>query len=165
MYKINNVEVSPEEIRKLVKDHPEILKEKSFEEEMVGKKYWFINSEGKNEWGCWENSKFGNNLLSVNNIFFSEAECDKEITRRKALGRIMKYIRDNNIELVKDEDWGDLKIKKYQILGWDYTDSKVNNTLYSRYNEAQHNLAFYTEEDLDKVVKNYAEDLKTLLKR
>lgn len=163
--KLKNVSVEIEEIRQALKDYPEILQEKTFEEEMVGKKYWYTQSNGTKDWAVWNNSEWGNNCLANNNVFFKEQDCDKQIQRNLALGRIMKFIRDNKIKLVKDEDWGNDNIEKYTISAFNHRDNEFYTCTNTILNQSQHNLAFYTEEDMKKVIDNNKSDLILLLKR
>jgi hypothetical protein len=161
-------DVSVSELRRVISEHPELLKEerKSFGERMIGKEYWFIDGYGiKTNDGYWCNNSYDHKRLSVNNAFFTESDCDKEIEIKLALGRIMSYIRDNEIELVKDEDWKNDDILKWQIDGWDYIDDTPNIDSSYNTNWSQFSLTFYSQEDREKVVENCKEDLEILLKK
>lgn len=168
-YKFGNsfIEIEPSELRRVIKENPEILQEekKHFVERMIGKECWFIDGCGEKHIMKWSNAIIDNEMLSINNAFFTESDCDKEIARRKALGNILSYIRDNEIELVKDEDWKDTEIIKYTIDGWDYEEDKIVYDFNRRFNYSQFSLAFYSQEDREKVISNCGKDLETLLKK
>jgi len=168
-YKFGNsfIEIEPDELRRVIKENPEILQEekKPFVERMIGKDYWFINKEGIKCPTEWFNDEDDNNMLSINNAFFTESDCDKEIARRKALGNIMSYIRDNEIELVKDEDYANRDITKYSIAGFEYINNIIEVTEWNSICKTQFSLAFYSQEDREKVISNCAKDLEILLKK
>lgn len=170
--KINNLEIELTlpvltEITRIIKENPELLQEekKPFAERMIGKEYWFIFKDGEKGSQTWDNASFDNTCLSVNNVFFTESDCDKEIARRKALGNIMSYIRDNEIELVKDEDYSNEDIIKYCIGGWDYSADEVCVDYWIFNDDSVFNQNFYSQEDREKVISNCAKDLEILLKK
>lgn len=165
--KINNLEVSVDELRRVIKENPEILQEekKPFAERMIGKEYWVINANGDKIKYTWQNVDYDKDCLSLNNTFFTESDCDKEIARRKALGNIMSYIRDNDIELIKDEDWKNKDIVKYGFGGWDYRNNELIRTSNFTYDDSVLRENFYSQEDREKVISNCANDLEILLKK
>lgn len=160
-------EVDVSELRRVIKEHPELLQEEKlpFVERIIWKEYWFIVSDGSKEHSKWINNEWDNLKLSSCNVFFTESDCDKEIAKRKALGNIMSYIRDNEIELVKDEDYKNNNIEKYSIDGWDYDVNNIFTDENYTISTSQHSLAFYSQEDREKIISNCAKDLETLLKK
>jgi hypothetical protein len=142
-----------------------LLEKKPFAERMIGKWYWYIKAKGIKHKEKWNNLGFDRDRLSVNNVFFTESDCDKEIARRKALGNIMSYIRDNEIELVKDEDWGNFEIDKFMISGWNYEDNTIDTDICDNVDWSKFSLAFYSQEDREKVISNCGKDLEILLKK
>ncbi len=175
-YGFQEVEVVSSELRRVISEHPElvnkngggycsVIEKKSFGERMIGKWYWFIDSVGYKGSTLWNNNGHDNQRLSVNNIHWTEESCDKEIARKLALGNIMSYIRDNEIELVKDEDYGNEDITKYCIGGWDYSADEVYVDSWGFNDVSVFNQNFYSQEDREKVISNCAKDLTTLLKK
>lgn len=161
------IEIDVDEIRRVIKENPEILKEEKlhFVERMIGKKYWYIDEMGNKYESVWQYNGLDTNRLNINNIYWTESSCDKAILQKHALGNILAYIRDNEIELVKDEDWSNGDIEKFCIDGWDYDENEIWFSETFSVDTSQFSLAFYSQEDREKVIENCKEDLTTLLKK
>lgn len=160
-------DVSVSELRRVIKENPELLTEEKlpFVERMIEKEYWYMSDSGEKILETYTGEYEDVDRLSINNVFFTESDCDKEIAKRKALGNIMSYIRDNEIELVKDEDYSNREIEKHCISGWNYDEDKVNEDVWCFVDWSKFSLAFYSREDREKVIENCKEDLTTLLKK
>ena len=122
MYKINNVEVSEEQIRELIKDNPE-LKEEKKEFPQIGGKYWIISLCVETLCSTFTNDGIDNYRRDTGNFFETKYEAEKQLEKNEALARVNKYIRENDLR-IKNVDWSDVDHPKYYI---DY--SEINNRL------------------------------------
>lgn len=131
----------------------------------VGDCYWLLDSVGTEVW-TFDNDVFENGAISRGNFYLTEEEAKKADERRLALGRIQKFIRENDIDApctgyIPDFSDGGYK---YQITGWNYTYDEVSLNSYIKFDESQYNLIFKTLEGRQAVLENCSKDLEILLK-
>jgi len=157
-YKINNLEIDGAEIRKLVKDNPEILEDKG--EFEMGDMYWCLDEFNVVwEW-AWKNDDMDNHLLNTGNAFKTEAEAEKKQEQNYALARVEKYIRENDLRL-KEVDWNDENQKKWYIF-YDHDEKKkfCGGFMYSR--NSKELIGELKENADDQIIENCLEDLKII---
>ena len=135
-----------------------ILEKKEFIKE--GQSYWYLEDFSFSE-SSWKNDEVEEALLSRANVYLTEQEAIDADKRRLALGTIKKFIRENNLEFTPD--WENEETR-WQVTGWDYNKDSVSINYWTKINDSQHNLVFESQEDLEKVLENCKEELKTLLK-
>jgi hypothetical protein len=109
-YKINNIEVSEDSIRELIRENPELLEKKEGIE--YGTRYWVINSEGRKISLYYMNTASDEKHLAFGNVYPVEKECDEAIERRKAVVRLWKYA---NEKMKFVPDWSDFVKIKYRV--------------------------------------------------
>jgi len=117
-----DIEITAEEIQKLIAENPEILKEKKNEKPKDGTDYWFINSCGDVYVYTWNNHKYDNYFRDTGNLFLTVEECLAQQAINHATARVIAYIRDN--ELVKEFVNGGLNYYIYSgVNGLDSNDT------------------------------------------
>lgn len=110
-----------------------------------------------------KNDDIDKRILARDNIYLTEEEVKKADNKRLALGTIRQYMRDNDL-IWNDVDWNDGTQNKWQITGWNYDNKEVILEKLWATDCSQHNLIFKLAEDMQKVLDNCSEELKTLLK-
>jgi hypothetical protein len=154
--------VSDEQLQEIINSQPKKIESSIGWKPIVDERYFYFNnidvSSAINELDNidYENFKRGN-------CYKTREEAESMINKQKAIRRIHVYMRENGL-IFDDVNWDNFKITKYQIVGWDYFKMKPeeNQLFYS--NESKGELFFRLEEDRQKVLDNYKEDLEIFLK-
>jgi len=124
-------------------------------------KYWFIDEVNKKQLSLWENDNIDNKRLKNHNVYLTEAECDKQIAKNKALNKIKTYIKDNFEEFVPD--WEDEMEYKYNLY-YDYV-VKEWYIYDNRYCRKLHLLPYLKSiEQAEQVIKDCEKELDILIK-
>jgi len=153
---IDGIKLTAEQVKEVVENatnKKEFIKDRQ--------DYWFLDSCGIVKAKEYNSSAWNMEHLVRNNIYLTEAEAQKADDKRLALGTIMQYIRDNDLEFVPN--WEDDNEYKYQISGWSYEVDRPINDLYSVVNTSPHDLVFKSKKDCEKVFDNCKDEIKTLL--
>jgi hypothetical protein len=99
------MDVSLEELKKLIKANPELL-EKDDGKPESGSIYWNLDTWNNVVSMPWINSRGDNYRRDIGNFFLTEEECKAQQEINLAISRVRAYIRDNDLEL-EDIDWND----------------------------------------------------------
>ncbi len=132
----------------------------------IGERFWVLPNTGTLETWTFHDDETDKGVISRGNFYLTREEAIKEDERRLALGRIQKFIRDNDIDApcngwTPDFEYGSYK---YQISGWNYSGNVADTTVYAKFDDSKHGLTFKTAEDRQAVIDNCAKDLEILLK-
>lgn len=120
-YKINNVEVSAEEIRKIVKENPDLLKEAGSVPFVpdLGEVFWRKDPEETAGYTC---ENFNNTIirhskiLKNTEVYRTEEEVKRAVEVDRAILRVRCWIRDNIEGGVWDKpNWSADMLSKYFI--------------------------------------------------
>jgi len=124
-------------------------------------KYWFIDEVNKKQLSLWENDNIDNKRLKNHNVYLTEAECDKQIAKNKALNKIKTYIKDNFEEFVPN--WRNINEHKYSLY-YDYVDKEWN--ICDNYSYRELNLLPFlkSEKQAEQIIKDCKKELDILIK-
>jgi len=113
-YKLNNIEVSVEEIRKLIKENPEIVgdleKKSKFFKPKEGEIYWMFESSD-----VFENKNDGTTINKdsiQSGVYRTEAEAEKALEKQKALVRLWNYADE---KMFYRPDWNNEDESKWSV--------------------------------------------------
>lgn len=157
-YILNNVEISADEIRNIVKNNPEIMEEKKegrfFSPEDWEDAYYLIVHRSIGTSSSWEENEVDQWITSMW-VYKTKEQVEKEIKRRKALVRIWKRVEDNG--LLFEPDWEDERQEKHDV-HYDHESGEVVWCV--RYtSETQFELPYFkTSESREKAIKECEED-------
>lgn len=155
--KINEVEVSIEQIKKVVKEHPELFKgeekkSRYFKPE-IGDNYHYISNNGVYN-GKNENIHFDEYSIE-RGVFRTKEEAELEDKKRLALVRLWNYADEH---MYFRPDWGDWGQRKYCLSI--FFESKDIIIICEKYNSSNISLPFFKSvEDGEKFVKDNKEDI------
>lgn len=169
--KLNNLEISQEDLIKELENNPEIMEKL---EEKFGKKDsgWFVPKEGEgyaylNNFGgdCFTN--YDSTLVSDvgrvkhQKVYRTRKEAQQESLRQQAKIRILKTIAEENAKVGWVCDWGDLNQGK-GYLTYDVEDKVVEyySSIYYRQSETDF---YFSPEIGDIILEKCAEDYKIYL--
>jgi hypothetical protein len=157
--KNKEIELTAEEVEEIVKQSKEAKQPLYFVPKM--EEEYFVLSECSVCVLNWGNGRADNLYLDRANVYRTKEEAEKEDQKRLALGRIRKYIHENDLESAPNWEDGE---DKYQIVGWDYGLDKPITDCSPYIDYSSYNLIFRSVEDGQKVIDNCKDDLRTLLK-
>lgn len=157
-YKLNNVEVSAEEIQKLVRDNPDLLKP-----EVKGRyffptdytDYWVVNSYGEiMETTEDRNVRLGKHIEK----YATEEQAELECKKKQAIVACWKWAQEN---APFEPDWGDIDQGKY-FTCYNYEERKLDwRCVY--YIQYQFTLPYFKSiEDHEAFIKANKENLELL---
>ena len=160
-YKLNNIEVSAEEIRKLIKENPEIVgeleKKSKFFSPKEGERYWRIAS-GDVDAFINENDNADANIIKCG-VYRTLEEVQKAIEKQKALVRLWNYADE---KMFYRPDWNNKDEEKYFI----YFDYKNGMWVVESFYNCRENFLFpyfKTREDAEQFIKDNLSDLNLFL--
>jgi len=113
-YKLNNIEISEKDLKQLIQDNPELLKENGVPFEN-GDDYFCEDGVGSYSLKTWRNNDFDFYRLDTGNAFKTREEAEKKAQQMQALARVNRYIRENDLRLT-DVDWNNTEQSKWSIL-------------------------------------------------
>ena len=99
-----DIEITAEEIQKLIAENPEILEVKKDGKPEHGTRYWFISSLNSIGYDIWTNYNKDNYRRNLGNFFLIENECNAQQEKNEATARVLGYIRDNELGKEHYED-------------------------------------------------------------
>jgi len=115
-YKLNNIEVSAEEIRKLIKENPEIVgeleKKSKFFSPKAGDKYYYLDSAGDADFRKWDNDPIDHAIKNFLGVYQTEKEAKKALEKQKALVRLWNYADE---KMFFRPDWNNKDERKYSV--------------------------------------------------
>jgi hypothetical protein len=114
-YKLNNVEISEKDLKQLIQDNPELLRESNSVPFRYDDSYYLVDTWGDVEQDYWRDDKIDNYRLDIGNAFKTREEAEKKVKQMQALARVNKYIRENDLRLT-DVDWNNTEQSKWSIL-------------------------------------------------
>ena len=91
------LEVTAEEIQKLIAENPEILEVKKDGKPKHRTEYWYLDSQNSFRGSVWDNHKYDNYFRDTGNFFLAEEECTAQQAINNAKANVMAYIRDNEL--------------------------------------------------------------------
>lgn len=159
------IEISEQEIRKLLKENPELLtptpthKRKYFVPKH-NENYYFIDSMNDILLSVNDGHRWDLDRIKSGNCFATEQDAQDELNRRQALVRIWNNYDD---KYSWDIDWDDIKVTKYG-LAYDYDDRKIDN-ITSIFNFLKYSTElpyFKSAEDRNQFIESNKEDLLTI---
>lgn len=134
-YKLNNVEISEKDLKQLIKNNPELLKESNSVPFKEGDDYYYTGTYGDVRNKLWCDDEFDNYRLDTGNAFKTKEEAEKKSQQMKALARVNRYIRENDLRLTdvdcsNDEQkrWSiyyNIYLKKIEAGDWCFSDYKM----------------------------------------
>ena len=91
------LEVTAEEVQKLIAENPEILEVKKDGKPKGGTDYWFLSSTNDVCCDTWVIHKTDNYRRDTGNFFLTKEECTARQAINNATTRVRAYIRDNEL--------------------------------------------------------------------
>lgn len=157
--KLKDVEVSVEEIKKLIKENPEILKEEKGGRYFFprnNEEYWFINAFGDVDWHI--NNCLGEVQLISMGVYRTKEEATLARDKQKAIVSCWKWAQEN---APFEPDWGDENQRKYFVL-YDCIDKKLDWSV-TYYFKHQFTLPYFkSREDYEAFIKANKDSLELL---
>jgi len=110
IYKLNEIEITEDQVRQLIKDHPELLEKKGGKPWRAekGKKYYYVSSNGNIDYG-YESGDVHDYYYITGNYFKTREEAEAYKARQEAIGRVTHKILELNDGEYKDFNnhyWG-----------------------------------------------------------
>lgn len=96
-YTLNNIQITAEEIQKLIAENPEILDVKSNEKPENETIYCFLDTCGEVATSSWTDHRADNYRRDLGNFFLREYEAKAQQVINLATARVKAYIRDNEL--------------------------------------------------------------------
>lgn len=161
-YILNNIEVSAEEIQKLVRENPDLLKPEVkgryfFPKE--GEEYWFVTAKNVSGVDCNRNTKHIVDIdLIALGVFKTREEAQLENQKRQAIVACWKWAQEN---APFEPDWGNSRQNKY-FTYYDHETGRLEGTSH-KVGKIQFTLPYFkSEEDCEAFVKANKENLELL---
>lgn len=159
-YKLNNVEISEKDLRQLIQDNPELLKKSNSVPFQDGDNYYIVDIAGDASNSFWWNDAIDYYRLDTGNAFKTQEEAKKKAEQMKALARVNKYIRENDLRLT-DVDWNDDEQSKWNIYH-DVTDKVMRTGCWTYRNYKSLIAELKSEEAGKQVIENCIDDLEVI---
>lgn len=160
--KLKDVEVSVEEIKKLIKENPELLKEEKGGRYFFPRKneqYWFIAAFGDVDWNI--NNYIGEAQMVSKGVYRTKEEAELACDKQKAIVSCWKWAQEN---APFEPDWGDIKQNKYYVY-YSYGDKELNWN-YTLNGQSQFTLPYFkSREDIEAFIKANKDSLELLFTR
>lgn len=160
--KINNIEISVEEFKRLAKENEALLKEPEVKGRYffpnVGEEYWGINSLGfvfneKND-----DDTTDKHNISIGNCYHTKEEAELALKKQQAIVRCWKWQQEN---APFEPDWNNHSQDKYYYL-FDHERNELY-TGHCRFLQEQFTLPYFkSAQDRDSFIKANKEDLLLL---
>lgn len=162
-YKINNVEVSADQIKEIIKNNPELLEENKGGRYFFPKEkenFWFTGQDGSVYYRkAGEDNGFYDNNITLG-VFRTEEEAELARDKQKAIVACWKWAQKNT---PFEPDWKNNNQKKYYV-SYDHFLNKIKyNTVY--FYQSQFTLPhFESEKDCKAFIEANKEHLELLFK-
>ncbi len=159
--KIKDVEISVEELQRVIKDNPDLLKPEvkgRYFFPKVGEMYWSINSYGlifNNKNNDYDIDK---HFISIGNCYRTKEEAELALKKQQAIVRCWKWQQEN---APFEPDWGNGKQRKFSL----YYDSDNDSFKADSWFGVKHQFTLpylKSPEDRDAFIKANKEDLLLL---
>lgn len=134
-YKLNNIEISEKDLKQLIQDNPELLKESNSVPFRHGDRYYLVDLAGNANSSHWSDDEIDNYRLDIGNAFKTREEAEKKAKQMQAFARVNRYIRENDLRLTdvdcsNDEQkrWSiyyNIYLKKIEAGDWCFSDYKM----------------------------------------
>lgn len=113
-YKINNVEISEEQIKEVIKNNPELLNENKggryfFPKE--GEDYWYVLQDGHVSFNYSYNSDFDRSVI-LQGVYRTEEEAKLASAKQRAIVACWKWAQEN---APFEPEWGDEGQTKFSV--------------------------------------------------
>lgn len=159
-YKLNNVEISEKDLKQLIQDNPELLKESNSVPFRHGDRYYLVDLAGNANSSHWSDDEIDNYRLDIGNAFKTREEAEKKAKQMQALARVNKYIRENDLRFT-DVDWNNTEQSKFSIFYNTFSiQIEVSNWCISNYKMLIGDLK--SREAGEQVIGNCIDDLKII---
>lgn len=162
IYTLNNSQVSADEIRRLLKENPELLEEKNhkpWRAESDGE-YWFVDDEGDvisdEDWGISED----NHRYLTGNYFATKEEAEAHKARLEAIGRVTHAILEANEGW--EPDWSDEGEEKYYLYYSHFGDNEFDWGEIGLLQETQTLPFAKSNEIVERIIKEHEDDLRII---
>lgn len=159
--KINNIEISVEEFKRLAKENEALLKEPEVKGRYffpkVREEYWGIHSYGF----IFNNTNYDMDKynISIGNCYRTKEEAELALKKQQAIVRCWKWQQEN---APFEPDWGNHQQKKYSPYYHSVTYEKIKSD-YTWNAQFQFTLPYFeSEEDCDAFITANREDLLLL---
>ena len=159
-YKLNNVEISEKDLKQLIQDNPELLKESNSVPFRHGDSYYLVDAGGNANNSYWRDDDFDYYRLDTGNAFKTREEAEKKSQQMQALARVNRYIRENDLRLT-DVDWNNTEQSKWSIL-YNITSEKIEASDWCISNYKMLIGDLKSEEAGKQVIENCIDDLKII---
>jgi hypothetical protein len=158
-YKINNVEISEEQIKEIIKDNPELLNEKKggryfFPKE--GKKYWRVRTDGSVIYESWDGN-YDRDIIPQG-VYRTEEEVQLASAKQKAIVACWKWAQEN---APFEPYWGDDTQTKFNV-NFDHS-RKTFFANYCHFFQVQFTLPYFkSKKDCESFIEANKEHLELL---
>lgn len=163
MITINNVQISEEELVRLVKDNKELM-DKITQKDVwpkIGDKYYYFDHCSTIGSGLYFNDRVDEYQKETGNMFKTKEEAAQALDRQKAKVRIINRIKELNDSVGWVCDWSNDSQEKGHLY---YSYDKKIIDWYREYTDQDNPTEFYFSADVaDQVVKDCGEDYKIYL--
>lgn len=160
--KINNIEISVEEFKRLAKENEALLKEPEVKVRYffpkVGEAYWHTTYLGNIYRTQHVNDLASNGLISIGNCYRTKEEAELALKKQQAIVRCWKWQQEN---APFEPDWrNEHKLKNFAM--YDHKDKTLKSD-YAYRNQQQFTLPYFkSREDCDAFIEANKEDLLLL---
>lgn len=159
-YKLNNVEISEKDLKQLIQDNPELLKESNSVPFRHGDRYYLVDLAGNANSSHWSDDEIDNYRLDIGNAFKTREEAEKKAKQMQALARVNRYIRENDLRPT-DVDWNNTKQHKWSIY-YNITSEKIEAGDWCISNFKTLIGELKSEEAGEQLIENCIDDLKII---
>lgn len=158
-YKVNNVEISAEQIKEIIKNNPELLDEKEGGRYFFpdgDEQFWYLITDG-NVCGGYRNADYSRNIIPQG-VYRTKDEAQLASAKQRAIVACWKWAQEN---APFEPDWGDNAQTKYYPV-FDHGDKAFWVDSYHHY-QNQFTLPYFeSNEDCDSFINANKEHLELL---
>lgn len=153
-------EVGEEEIKRLLKENPELLEEKGYKlwRAEKGSRYWHVPGDGSVDWSYEEKDSVDDFRYLTGNYFATKEEAEAHKARLAAIGRVTHAILAANEGW--EPDWSDEKYYLFYNHFWNEFDWGVME----RHQDAQTLPFAKSRKIVETIISEYEDDLRIIFK-
>lgn len=157
-----SAEVPAEEIKRLLKENPELLEEKGYKlwRAEKGSRYWYVPGDGSVDWSYEEKDSVDDFRYLTGNYFATKEEAEAHKARLEAIGRVTHAILEANEGW--EPDWSDEIEEKYYLYYSHFGDNEFDWGEIGLLQETQ-TLPFAKSSEIVKtIIAEYEDDLRII---